>query len=82
MSAAHQNGPPGKGDRPPHHREAINVEQFPNTTNDTDPNAPDRHAWATLWRAVISPRLRSRLRWSGRERLALWLDRLCGEDTP
>jgi hypothetical protein len=32
---------------------------------------------------LIPPSLRSRIRWIyGRERLALFLDRLCGEDTP
>jgi hypothetical protein len=40
-------------------------------------------AWRAVARRLIPPRLRSRLRWQhGRERLAMWLDRLCGEDTP
>jgi hypothetical protein len=43
---------------------------------------PLERAWLTLWRAIIPPRLRSRLRYRGHERAALWLDRLCGEDTP
>jgi hypothetical protein len=39
-------------------------------------------AWLTVSRLIIRPRLRSRLRYRGYERAALWLDRLCGEDTP
>lgn len=39
-------------------------------------------AWLAVWRILIPPRLRSRLRYRGHERLALWLDRLCREDTP
>ena len=36
----------------------------------------------TVGRVLVPPRVRSRLRWQGRERLALWLDIVCGEDTP
>jgi hypothetical protein len=39
-------------------------------------------AWLAVWRLLIPPRFRSRLRYRGHERLALWLDRFCGEDTP
>ncbi|WP_269455196.1 hypothetical protein [Mycobacterium scrofulaceum] len=39
-------------------------------------------AWLAVGRRVIPPRLRSRLRYHGHDRLALWLDRLTGEDTP
>jgi hypothetical protein len=39
-------------------------------------------AWLAVWRVSVPPRVRSRLRHHGYERLGLWLDRLCREDTP
>jgi hypothetical protein len=39
-------------------------------------------AWLAAGRVIIPPKYRSRLRHQGHERLALWLDRLCREDTP
>ena len=36
MKAIDFGGPPAKEDRPPHHQEPINVEEFTNTTNSFD----------------------------------------------
>lgn len=38
--------------------------------------------WAPLGNRIVKPRWRSRLRWAGYERLALWLDVVAGGDTP
>jgi hypothetical protein len=54
-------------------------------TNDPWQRPPTNRAdaaWLVIWRIIIPPKIRSRLRHHGHERLALWLDRLCREDTP
>jgi hypothetical protein len=46
------------------------------------PNNRMDAARLAVGRLLVPPRWRSRLRYHGHQRFALWLDRICGQDTP